>query len=122
MYEIEKSNDIPSTKSLSKLGVSAVGCIATGIFLLVLKLPLVGIIAGIIVLLFGIGNIASKDRTDKKAGLLISAAGALTILSVTNIPLIAPVSGVLLTVGAVGLLALGVVNAVRFFRGLKKRS
>ena len=122
MYEIEKSNDIPSTKSLSKLGVSAVGCVAAGIFLLVLKLPLVGIIAGVFAVLFGIGNIMSKDPSDKRAGILISAAGALTILSVTNIPHIAPVSGVLLTVGAVGLLALGVINAVKFFRGLKKRS
>ena len=123
MNEIEK---IPTAKNLSKMGVSAVGYCAAGAFLLILStisnLTIPGIIAGAIVLLFGITNLASKDPADKRAGMVITAAGALTVLSVTKIPLLAPVSGVLLTVGAIGLLGLGILNAVKFFRGLKKRS
>jgi len=125
MYEIEsRKNEIPSRRSLSKLGVSAVGFGAAGIFLLILgsASTLPGIILGALALLFGIGNIASKDPTDKKAGVLITAAGALTVVSALKIPLLAAVSGVLLKVSAIGLIALGVINAIRFFRGLKKHS
>ena len=125
MNEIEPRRDeIPSSKSLSKLGVSAVGFGAAGIFLLILgsASTVAGLILGGLALLFGVVNMASKDRVDKRAGVLITAAGALTVISALKIPLLAPVSGVLLTVSAVGLLALGLVNAIRFFRGLKKRS
>jgi len=126
MNEIEKKNDIPSTSKLSKLGVSAVACTAGGAFLLVLnaitRLPWIGLIAGGIVCLIGIGSLLSKDPTDRKPGLIIAAAGALAFLSKTRIPLIAPVSSTLLAIGAVGLLALGIWNGIKFFFGLKKRS
>jgi len=124
MNELERRDDIPTTKSLSKMGVSAVGFGAAGIFLFILgsASTLPGIILGGLALIFGIGNLASKDLADKRAGLLITAAGALTVVSALGIPFLAPVSGVLLTVSAVGLLALGVINAIKFFRGLKKRS
>jgi len=126
MNDIEKRNNIPSTSSLSKLGVSAVGYCAAGIFILILNSVVrstwPGIIVGGIVCLFGIGTLKSKDPADKKAGLIITAAGALTVLSRINIPFITPVSSFLLGIGAFGLLALGIWNGIKFILGLKKRS
>ena len=66
--------------------------------------------------------ISSKDPADKRAGLILTAAGALTVLSALPIPVISGFSKVLLGIGVFGLLALGVINAVKFFRGLKQRS
>jgi len=127
MGDIMKRDEFPSTTSLSKMGVSAVGYTAAGIFLAVLNaiagghwLP--GVIAGGVVTLLGFGSFSSKDPADKKAGLILTAAGALTVLSSIPIPVISGFSKVLLGLGVFGLLALGVINAVKFFRGLKQRS
>lgn len=123
-----KKNDMPSTTSLSKCGVAAVGYTAAGIFLSILNaitstgFNIVGIIAGAVIAFLGIGSFFSKDPADKKAGLIITTAGILTVISKTGIPFLAGASRVLLVIGAVGLLAIGVINAVKFFRGLKKRS
>ena len=126
MNDIEKIDDIPSTKSLSKTGVRAIGFAAAGIFVLILNAVsqsfLPGLIVGSVVSLIGIGSFRSKDPVDRKAGVLVTAAGAATIVSKTGIPLLAPLSNVLLGFGAFALLALGVFNGIRFFIGLKKRS
>jgi len=129
MYDIdnyEKKDDIPSTTSLSKLGISAVGYTAGGIFLILLngfaRSGVFGLIIGGIVCLLGIGSLMSKDPADRKAGYLITAAGALTILSKARIPFLTAISGTLLGIGAIGLLALGIINGIKFFIGLKKRS
>ena len=126
MNEVTRRNEYQTTTSLSKLGVSAVGFTAAGIFLLVLiaiSNPFwLGLIIGIVVTLFGAGAFMSKDLTDKKAGIIILAAGILTILTKIPIGFLQKISGFLLGAGAIGLLALGIINAVRFFKGLKKRS
>jgi len=126
MYDIERKDDIPSTSSLSKLGITAISYIAGGVFLFLLNIfarfRVFGLIIGGIVCLVGIGSLMSNDPTDKKAGLLITAAGALTILSKARIPYITTISGTLLSIGAVGLLALGIINGIKFLIGLKKRS
>ena len=123
-----KRDEIPSASSLSKLGVAAVGYTAAGIFLCVLNaisgigFSLIGVVAGAAVFLIGLGSFFSKDPSDKKAGLIITTAGILTVISKSGIPFLAGASRFLLIAGAVGLLALGLINAVKFFRGLKKRS
>jgi hypothetical protein len=123
MKDIEKRDEFPSTTVLSKLGVSAVGYTVGGIFLLLLNVfakPGFGLIIGGLVCLLGIGSFLSKDPADRKAGLLITIAGALTVLS--RIPFLTAISKILLSIGAFGLLALGIVNGIKFFIGLKKRS
>jgi len=124
MNEIQKKDDIPSRSRLSKLGVTSVGYTVGGAFLLVLntiaRIPWIGLIAGGIICMIGIGSLLSKDPADRKPGLIITAAGALTFLS--RIPGLRAISGTLLTIGAVGLLALGIWNGIKFFFGLKKRS
>jgi hypothetical protein len=126
MNDIEKKDNIPSRSSLSKLGVTAVGYAAGGIFLFLLQffagMRGLGLVVGAAVCLLGIGSFTSKDPADKKAGAIITAAGALTILSRVGIPAVKALSGTLLSIGAVGLLALGIINGIKFLIGLKKRS
>ena len=127
MNDLEKRNDgYPSTSTLSKHGITAVGCTAGGIFLLIMQTiarsTVLGLILGGIACVVGIISLASRDSTDKKAGAIITGAGVLVMLSKTKIPFIGPLSGVLISISAVGLLALGVWNAIKFFIGLKKRS
>jgi len=126
MNEIQKRDDIPTVTSLSKTGVSAVGYTAAGIFLLILNAVtgsvIPAFIIGGLVCFFGIGSLRSKNLTDKRVGILITAAGVLTILSKIPIPFIEGFSSVLLRIGAVGLLAFGIWNGIKFFLGLKKRS
>jgi len=124
MYDIERKDEIPSTSSLSKLGITAIGYTAAGVFLFILqafsRVRGLGLIAGAVVCVIGIVSLMSKDPADKKAGSIITAAGALVLLS--KIPVIAPAAATLLSIGAIGLLAVGIINGIKFFIGLKKRS
>jgi hypothetical protein len=126
MNDLEKRDGIPSTSYLSKLGISAIGYTAGGVFLILLqvfsRLRGIGLVLGAGICVFGIASLLSKDPADRKAGALITVAGVLTILAKTGIPAITAISGTLLTIGAVGLLFLGAWNAIKFFIGLKKRS
>jgi len=122
--EIEKRESIPSASTLSKLGITAIGYSAGGIFLFLLqafaRFRGLGLVVGGLVCIIGIASFTSKDPADKKAGAIIMTAGALALLS--KIPAVAPFAGTLLSIGAVGLLALGIWNGIKFFIGLKKRS
>jgi hypothetical protein len=124
MYDIEKRESIPSASSLSKLGITAIAYTAGGIFLFLLqffsRLPGLGLVAGAIVCVFGIVSLLSKDAADRKAGIIITVAGVLVLLS--KIPVIAPIAATLLSIGAIGLFAMGIVNGIKFIIGLKKRS
>jgi len=126
MNDIEKRGNIPSTSSLSKLGITAISYTAGGIFLFLLQafaaLRGIGLIAGALVCAVGIMSLLSKDKADKKAGAIITGAGVLTILSKTGIPALMAVSSTLLSISALGLLAMGIWNGIKFFIGLKKRS
>jgi hypothetical protein len=64
----------------------------------------------------------SKDPANKKTGAIITAAGVLVLLSKIRIPFIAPVSATLLSIGGIGLFAMGIINGIKFLIGLKKRS
>ena len=124
MDDIENRSGYPSTSSLSKLGITAIGYTAGGIFLFLLmafaRLRGLGLVLGAVVCIVGIVSLLSKDQADKKAGVIISAAGALALLS--KIPAAAPVAGTLMSIGAFGLLAMGIWNGLKFVVGLKKRS
>jgi hypothetical protein len=110
-----------STKKLAKQGVSAVGGIAGGIVLFVLGAlpPVAGIIAGAVVTAVGIGALLSRDPEDRKPGLLVTIGGALAIFS--KVGIVRPLAGTLLGIGALGLLALGIWNGIKFLKGLKSR-
>ena len=127
MNDLEKrQNDYPSTSTLSKRGISAVACTAAGLFLIIMQVlarsPVLAFIVGGLACVMGIVSLMSKDATDKKAGALIGGAGILVLLSKTKLPFIGPISGTLIVIGAVGLLAMGIWNAIKFLKGLRKRS
>ena len=126
MNDIQKRETIPSTSSLSKLGITAIGYTVGGVFLFLLqmigRLRGLGLVIGAVVCVIGIVSLMSKDPEDRKAGIVIAAAGVLTVLSKTGIPLITAISSTLLSIGAFGLLAVGIWNGIKFLFGLKKRS
>jgi hypothetical protein len=121
-------NDLVSeptpTNVLTKQGVAAVGGIAGGVLLFIMRaLPLpLGIIAGAVVALVGVGALLSKDPTDRKPGIIITAAGILAILARAPIPPLRAFAGILLGIGAFGLFAMGIWKGFKFFKGLKSRS
>jgi hypothetical protein len=123
-YDIERNDDIPSTSSLSKLGITAIGYIAGGIFIFILqafaKLRGLGLVAGAVVCVIGIVSLMSKAPADKKAGSIVTAVGVLVLLS--KIPAIAPAAATLLSIGGIGLFAMGIINGIKFLICLKKRS
>jgi hypothetical protein len=126
MNDIERLDSYPSTSSLAKQGITAVGCLAGGVFLFVLqaiaRFRVLGLVAGALACVVGIVSLMSKDPADRKPGAVITGAGVLVVLSKTGIPLLKAAAGTLLSIGAFGLLAIGVLNGVRFLKGLKQRS
>jgi hypothetical protein len=122
MGDLIPGGDYTPTQVLAKQGLTAVGGIAGGLVLLVMGAlpPIVGIIAGAVVGVVGIGALLSGDKDDRKPGIVAAAAGGLSILS--KIGIVRPLAGTLLGIGAIGLLAMGVWNGIKFLRGLKNRS
>ncbi|MDR1178367.1 MAG: hypothetical protein LBK64_06030 [Spirochaetaceae bacterium] len=120
MQDLVPQSYVPR-KTLVRQGITAVGSLASALVLFILKnLPSVaGLIAGGIITLAGLVCVFSKDKEDKKAGLFLSAAGILSLLS--RSPLFPRLSGGLLNLGILGLLGLGVWKGVAFLRGLKAR-
>jgi len=125
MNDLEKSgSEYPSTSKLSRQGLTAVACTVGGIILWIIQFlakgPVSSLIVGGIVCVIGISLLLGKDSTDKKGGAIIGAAGLLVMLS--KIPGFRVVAGPLIGIGIVGLIAMGIWNAIKFFIGLKKRS
>ena len=74
------------------------------------------------VALVGVGALFSKDPEDKKPGMIITLAGILAVLARAPIPVLRNFAGILLSIGAIGLLAMGIWKGLKFLKGLKSRS
>jgi hypothetical protein len=125
MNDLIPGEEYTPTNVLAKRGVRAIGCLVGGVGLLLLaalgaRFPLVGIAAGAVLGIVGIRAVVSKDPDDRKPGLVVLAAGVLSVLS--RVPGVRAFAGTLLGIGAIGLLAAGVWNGIRFLREIKKRS
>jgi hypothetical protein len=122
--EVVPGKNATPTNVLAKQGVTAVGCLAGGAALLIVgALPsIIGIVAGAVIGIIGVSALMSKDPGDKMPGTILTAAGALKIVSRVGLAAIRPLAGTLLGISAVGLLVLGVLNGVKFLKGLKSRS
>jgi hypothetical protein len=121
MHDLVPGGDYTPTNVLAKQGVGAIGGIAGGIGLLIMGAlpPVIGIVAGVAVGVVGITTLLSKDKEDRMPGIIITAAGALSILS--KIGIVRPLAGTLLGIGAIGLLALGIWKGIKFLKGLRSR-
>ncbi len=110
------------TNVLAKQGVTAIGCLAGGVILLIVgALPAwLGITLGAIAAIIGLGALISKDPDDKKAGIVIAAAGGMFILS--KVEIFKGFAGFLLGAATIGLFGIGIWKGIQFLRGLKARS
>jgi len=110
---------------LVKQGTSAIAYVAGGIFLMILafgaRFPILGIILSLVAVVVGIGAMVSRDREDKKPGLILAVAGAMGMVIRFNIPKLAPFAGFILGFGALGLFAMGIWKGIKFLMGLKSR-
>ena len=110
---------------LVKHGTSAVAYLAGGVFLMIMaygtRFPILGIILSGIALVIGIGALASRDKEDKKPGLVLTVAGAMGMVIRFGIPLLKPFAGFVLGLGAIGLIAAGIWKGIKFILGLKSR-
>ena len=111
---------------LVKLGTSAIACFAGGALLFIMtmgvRFRIPGIILSVGALILGVGAIFSKDREDKKPGLIITGAGVLGMVIQFGIPILRPLAVFALGLGAIGLFVSGVWKGINFLRGLKSRS
>jgi hypothetical protein len=110
------------TNVLAKQGMTAIGGIVGGLALIIMGAlpPVIGIIAGVIVGVIGIGGILSRDPDDRKPGILAAVAGGLSILA--RVGVISALAGTLLLISALGLIVMGAWNGIKFIKGLKGRS
>ena len=116
--------DIVSRDDLNRQAMKGLGGVAGGAALLVVNaIAGAGLIGGIIVggLAAVIGLIMTRDRADRKAGLVALAAGGATLLAVT-LPVLKGITSTVLWVGGIGLVAMGVWSIIKFFRNLRKVS
>ena len=111
---------------LAKQGVSAVAYLAGGAFLLVMavgsRFGFFGIVLSVAALAIGIGALVSKDREDKKAGVVLTAAGVMGMIIRFGIPVLKPFAGFALALGAIGLIAAGLWKGIKFLIGLRRMS
>jgi hypothetical protein len=111
--------DIVPRESIVKYGTNAAGGVIGGILMLSLRhLPFVPalIVGGVFAIA---GLLISRSSEDRTTGGILIGAGVL--IAVAGIPFIGGIAGFLMIVSGVGLLAIGVVNIVRFFKGLRSR-
>ena len=110
---------------LVKLGTSAIAHLAGGALFFVMamgvRFRIPGIILSIGALVLGGGALLSKDREDKKPGLIIAGAGVLGMVIQFGIPILRPLAVFALGLGAIGLIASGIWKGIQYLRGLKTR-
>ncbi|MFP4375484.1 MAG: hypothetical protein ACLFP4_00445 [Spirochaetales bacterium] len=110
--------EITSTNALVQHGSTGVGGIVGGGALLLLNSlggPLAWIIGGVVTVAGVV--ISASGKEDRLAGGIVAGAGVLTILSGVGLGL----GGTLLTLGGLGLIAVGAIGAYKFFKGLRAR-
>ena len=109
--------------TLVKLGVSAITCLASGAYLMVMtigaRIWFLAIGLSVAALVVGASALLSDDRKDRKPGLIIIAVGVLGLLFQFGPPVIRPIVATVLGFGGLGLLAAGIVKGIKFLLGLK---
>lgn len=119
--------DIVPREELTRQAMKGVGGIAGGVALLVVR-GIIGALSSAPIGLFVIGGIVAviglimtRNRADRKAGLVALAAGGITVLAFA-IPGIRGLALGLLLLSGIGLLGAGVYSLVKFLKNLKRQS
>jgi hypothetical protein len=121
-----KKGGLASREQLERQGMTGIVSSAAGLGLLLLRgltsfgagFSLPGLIVGGALTVAGAGLSAGK-KADRIGGGIIAAGGVLT--AVASLPVVGGLASGLMWLGGVGLLGAGVVNIVRFARGLRAR-
>ena len=110
---------------LVKLGTTAVAQLAGGVLLFFMtmgaRFRIPGIILSFGALALGVGALLSKDREDKKPGMVITGAGVLGMLVQFGPSPLRPFAVFILGLGAIGLFVSGIWKGIQYLRGLKTR-
>jgi len=110
---------------LVKQGISALAYLAGGVFLMVMvvgaRFGILGIVLPAAALVFGLGALLSKDREDKKPGLVIAIGGIMGLVMRFGIPILQPFAATFMTIGALSLFAAGIWKGIKFLLGLNSR-
>jgi hypothetical protein len=124
---MDENDLVPITprEVLVKLGTTAVAHLAGGALFFVMamgvRFRIPGIILSVGALVLGGVALLSKDREDKKPGLIITGAGVLGMLVQFGPPMIRPFAIFALGLGAIGLIVSGIWKGIKYLRGLKTR-
>ena len=125
--DMDEKDAIPivSRDVLVKQGISAVIYLAGGAFLILMALGarfrLLGVILSVAALVVGIGALLSRDKDDKKPGMIVTTAGVLGMVMRFRIAFLQPVAITLLGMGSIFLFAAGIWKSISFIFGLKSR-
>jgi hypothetical protein len=121
-----KKGSLVSRERLERQGMTGIVSTAAGLGLLLLRgltsvgagFSISGLIVGGVLAVAGVG-LSSGEKADRIGGGIIAAGGILT--AVASLPVVGALASGLMWLGGVGLLGAGVVNIVRFVRGLRAR-
>ena len=116
----------PSSSDLSKKGRAAIACIVGGLLLFVLlfvsRLRVVGLAVGVMACVMGLSSLFVRRNVDYKIGAIMIGAGVLVLLSKTRFHMVTAVAGTALSIGAVALVALGILKAVKLAWDMRNSS
>ena len=118
-------NPVIPREVLVKQGISAIVNLAGGVFLMIMtigsRLGFFGLLLSIVALVIGIVSLVSRDRDDRKPGLVFVVAGVMGMVMRFRVPILQPIAGTVLALGAIALFAAGIWKGIRFLLGLKSR-
>ncbi|MDR0876670.1 MAG: hypothetical protein LBN21_01345 [Treponema sp.] len=115
-----------SANAVTRQGIAIAGYFAGAVLILVMQFLgfrffFIAGILGLTSLIIGLRILFAKDGRSKLPGIVLVAAGALCALSRTPFRFIRPITGTLLSICAVGFIALGFWNIIKLIKILNGR-
>ena len=119
-------NDLVPREQLERQGMTGIVSGVSGLGLLLLRgltqfgagFSIPGLVVGGVLTVAGVG-FSSGKKADRIGGMVIAGGGILT--AVASLPVVGGIASGLMWLGGLGLLGTGIVNIVRFARGLRAR-
>jgi len=117
----------PATEDLPDKGRSVIVCIVGGLVMGVLtfvgmRVRPLGLAVGGFAFVSGISILMRRRKTNFKLGAIVTAAGFLLLLAHPRFGVVAGFAGYFLIVGAIGLVVIGLVKAIKLSWDLGQRS
>jgi hypothetical protein len=114
----EQYEHIVPQSELAQQGLTALAYLASGVLLFAMAAlagrGFMGLALSVIAFITGIGILLSRTTHDKKLGAAIAIAGLLGMGMRLRVPIIQPIAGTVLVIGALQLIVWGLIKGVRF--------